>query len=158
MRKPVWIIIVLVLYIAFLFKLMVFKDVFLIRIGHLRLNFGGTQDGPPNLIPFKSIWSYLHGDKGLLIGGINIVGNIVLLMPIGFLIPFLIRNMTWKKSLVIALASGLAIEGTQAILHVGIFDTDDLILNGLGVMMGYWGYQFLSKRRESRKEVNRIGK
>src|SRR5260221_6947657 len=131
---------ILIAYSATLIKIMVFKDLPLIRIGALRFNFGGTQEGPANLIPFKTILPYLLGEKGWLIAGINLVGNIVLLVPIGFFVPFVFRNMTRKKTLVLALAAGLAIEGMQALFRVGIFDIDDVILNGLGVMVGYWAF------------------
>src|SRR6185295_2198618 len=90
---------ILIAYSATLIKVMVFKDLPLIRIGHLRFNFGVTQEGQANVIPFKTILPYLLGEKGLMIAAINIVGNIVLLVPIGFLVPFVYKNMTWKKSL-----------------------------------------------------------
>ena len=37
---------ILIAYTVALIKIMVFKDVPLIRIGPLMLNFGGTQEGP----------------------------------------------------------------------------------------------------------------
>jgi glycopeptide antibiotics resistance protein len=135
---------ILIAYSTILIKVMVLKDVPLIRIGPLMINFGGTHEGPANLLPFKTILPYLLGEKGLMIAGINLVGNIVLLVPIGFLVPFVYRNMTWKKSLALAVATGFAIEGMQAVLRVGIFDIDDVILNGLGVMIGYWAFMILA--------------
>lgn len=134
----------LIAYSAILIKIMVFRDIPVIRIGHLMLNFGGADaNGQANFLPFKTILSYLLSEKGLIIVGINLVGNIVLLVPFGFLVPFVYRNMTWKKSLVLALAVPFVIEGLQVILHLGIFDIDDVILNGLGVMIGYWMYRIL---------------
>ena len=109
------------------------------------LNFGGSREGQANFLPFKTILPYLLGERGLIIAVINLVGNVVLLVPIGFLIPFVYQNMTWKKSLTLAVAAGLAIEGMQVVFRVGIFDIDDLILNGLGVMIGYWAFMILSK-------------
>jgi len=122
----------------------VFKDMPIIRIGSLMLKFGGTQEGPANLVPFKTILPYLLGEMGLLIGAINLLGNIVLLMPIGFLVPFVFRNMTWKKTLVVAVAAGFFIEGMQVVLHLGIFDIDDVILNAIGVLLGYWVFAILA--------------
>jgi glycopeptide antibiotics resistance protein len=136
---------ILIAYSLILIKVMVLKDVPLIRIGILMINFGGTHEGKANLLPFKTILPYLLGDKGLMIAAINLVGNIVLLVPIGFLLPFVYRNMTWKKSLILAVAAGFAIEGMQVVLRVGIFDIDDVILNGLGVMIGYWAFMILAK-------------
>lgn len=142
---------ILIAYGAILVKLMVFKDMPLIRIGPLMLNFGGTHEGTANLIPFKTILPYLLGKQGLIIGGINIVGNIILLVPIGFLVPFVFRNITWKIALALAVVAGLMIEGMQAVLHEGIFDIDDVILNALGVMIGYWVFVILANWLRSGK-------
>ena len=132
---------ILIAYSAILIKVMVFKDVPTIRVGHLMLNFGGTNAGQhANFVPFKTIMPYLLGYKGWIIAGINLGGNIALLMPLGFLLPLVRRNITWKKSLVLAVAAGLAIETMQTVLRVGIFDIDDVILNALGVMLGYWTF------------------
>jgi glycopeptide antibiotics resistance protein len=135
---------ILIAYSAILFKVMVFKDMPVIRIGPLMLNFGGTHEGAANLLPFKTILPYLLGEKGLIIAGINLVGNIALLVPIGFLVPFVFRNITWKKTLALAVAAGFVIEGMQVVLHVGIFDIDDVILNALGVVIGYWAFAILA--------------
>jgi glycopeptide antibiotics resistance protein len=130
---------------------MVLKDMPLIRVGYLKLSFGGTHEGTPNLIPFKTILPYMQGFKGYIIAGINLLGNIVLLIPIGFLMPFLSVNINWKRILIIAIFSGLVIESMQVILHVGIFDIDDVILNGFGVMIGYWIYLGLSMILQNKK-------
>ena len=156
MKKRLLSAFILIVYSAILIKVMVFKDMPLIRIGSLRFNFGGTQEGPANLIPFKTILPYLLGEKGFMIAAINLVGNIVLLVPIGLIVPLVFRNITWKKSLAVALAAGFAIEGMQALLHVGIFDIDDVLLNGLGVMVGYWAFKILLKMQRSRKSASRV--
>ena len=132
-------------YCLLLIKIMVFKDVPLIRLGILMLNFGGTHEGQPNFIPFKTIIPYLVGEKGLLIGAINIVGNIILLVPVGLMVPFVFPAVHLKKSILFAVFSGLLIEGMQTLLHVGIFDIDDVILNGLGYLLGYWIYLVLPR-------------
>jgi glycopeptide antibiotics resistance protein len=135
----------LLVYVGILVKVIVLKDVPMIRVGPIMLNFGGTQDGDPNYIPFKTIVPYLLGDNGFLIGALNIGGNIAFLIPIGFLLPFAFAQIDWKKSLVVAVLSGLSIELTQVFLQIGIFDIDDVILNGLGVMIGYWMYVLFQK-------------
>jgi glycopeptide antibiotics resistance protein len=135
----------LLVYVVILVKVMVLKDVPMIRMGPIMLNFGGTQDGDPNYIPFKTIIPYLLGDNGFLIGALNIGGNIAFLIPIGFLLPFVFKGFDWRGSFVIAVLSGLSIELTQVFLQIGIFDIDDVILNGLGVMFGYWMYVLFQK-------------
>ncbi len=135
----------LLVYVVILVKVMVLKDVPMIRMGPIMLNFGGTQDGDPNYIPFKTILPYLLGDNGFLIGALNIGGNIAFLIPIGFLLPLVFKGFDWRGSLVIAVLFGMSIELTQVFLQIGIFDIDDVILNGLGVMVGFWVYLFFQK-------------
>ncbi len=157
MKKHLISIFILIAYSVILIKVMVFKDIPTIRMGHLMLNFGGTDAGhSANFVPFKTIVPYLFGYKGLIIAGVNLVGNIALLVPIGFLVPLVYRNMTWKKSLIIAIVSGLAIETMQTVLRVGIFDIDDVILNALGVMIGYFMLIILTKWGRERKYKNII--
>lgn len=129
---------ILLIYCLLLFNVLVFKNIPLIRVGELMFNFGGTQSGSPNYIPFKTILPYLIGRGGLLIAGINIIGNIVLLVPIGFLIPFVFIRMSFLRIVVFAILFCFLIEIIQAIGGIGIFDIDDVILNGLGVLIGYW--------------------
>lgn len=155
MKKRLLPALILVVYSAILIKVMVFKDVPTIRVGHLTLNFGGTNAGHhANFVPFTTIVPYLLGYKGWIIAGINLGGNIALLIPLGFLLPFVYQNITWKKTLVLAVAAGLAIETTQTVLRVGIFDIDDVILNALGVMLGYWAFLVLTQWVRSRNYRN----
>lgn len=140
MKKHLLSSILLLAYGAILVKVMVLKDVPMVRIGPIMLNFGGIQVGDPNFVPFKTILPYVLGEYGFMIGALNIFGNIAFLIPIGFLLPFVFVRIDWKRSLVLAILSGMLIELTQVVLHLGIFDIDDVILNGLGVMVGFWLY------------------
>jgi len=151
MKKPGIATLVLVAYCAILIKVMVFKDIPTIRVGGLMLNFAGTNAGhAPNFVPFTTIVPYLLGFKGWIIAGVNLVGNIALLIPIGLLVPFVNQNMTWKKSLVLGVVAGLSIEVMQTVLRVGIFDIDDVILNALGVLIGYFAFTILANWIRSR--------
>lgn len=145
MKKRLLPSILLLAYGIILVKVMVLKDVPMVRIGPIMLNFGGTQVGDPNYIPFKTILPYVLGENGFMIGALNIIGNIAFLVPIGFLLPFVFARIDWKKSLALAILSGMFIELTQVVLHLGIFDIDDVILNGLGVMVGFWMYGWFQK-------------
>jgi glycopeptide antibiotics resistance protein len=135
-------------YLILLVNILVLKLLPVVTIGPMMFNFGGTQEGPANLIPFKTIIPYLSGKNGYLIPMINIVGNIIALVPAGFLIPFVYNKMNWRKTTLLAILLGLSIETTQLILHIGIFDIDDVILNCFGVIIGFWKfnlYQGFSK-------------
>lgn len=134
---------ILAAYSAVVMAILVLK-IASFRIGHVRLNFSGYATGEPNLIPLTSILPYLRGDRGAMIALFNIGGNIVLFVPIGFLLPFVVRHMTWRTALVVAIIAPLAIEVTQLVCRVGIFDIDDVILNGIGIMIGYALYVVFS--------------
>ncbi|MCU7692905.1 hypothetical protein ACFSPU_01480 [Haoranjiania flava] len=97
-------------YCAFLIKVMVFKDVPFIRIGWMMIYFGAWQTDPANLILFKTILIYLPGGKGFIIGGINLIGNTVLVIPVGLRSPIKITDRTTIRNSAGAIsASGLKI-------------------------------------------------
>jgi len=138
----------LIAYFALLIRIVVFKAIPIIHLGHVRLKFSGTHTGPGNFMPFNTIWPLLSGGTNHLIAMVNLVGNIVPFMPVGFLAPFVYRRMTWYKSLVLAIATGLAMEVTEVVFRVGIFDVDDIILNAFGVMLGYWLFAIFHRRSD----------
>lgn len=154
MKKKLLFIAIFIAYCAILIVVMVFRYVPTIRIGQLMLNFGGTESGhPANFIPFTTIVPYLLGYKGWIIAGVNIFGNIIPLIPIGFILPFALR-MTWKRTAAVAIFFPLAIETLQAVLHKGIFDIDDVILNACGVLFGYGTLLILSKWMREKKFIH----
>lgn len=89
-----------------------------------------------SLIPFEGMIEMLQG--GITTHSvINIVGNIVMFMPIGFLIPLLWDKLNSFKNVVLfGFATSLLIELTQLFLIRGT-DIDDLILNTVGAVLGY---------------------
>jgi glycopeptide antibiotics resistance protein len=145
-KRLIWVGI-LAAYSAILIRVMVFRHVPVIRVGHMMFNFGGADaNGQANFVPFKTILPYLLGYKGWVIAGVNLIGNVVLPVPIGFLAMLVYPNMTWKTALALAVAFGLIIEGMQMVFHLGIFDIDDVILNGLGVMIGYCLFRIIVQK------------
>lgn len=127
-------------YSVLLVKVMILRQIPVIHLGHVMLNFGGADTGPANLVPFKTISLYLFGHQGWMMIFFELIGNIGLLVPFGFLMPLVCRKMTWWLSLALAILVPLVIEGLQVMLRTGRFDIDDVILNGLGIMIGYWIY------------------
>jgi glycopeptide antibiotics resistance protein len=151
MNKHLLLSVIFITYCVILIKILVFKELPLILMGSMKFRFGGVHGGAPNFLPFSTILPYLLGRNGAVIGGINILGNILLLVPVGFLFPFVYRKMTWNKCLVAAISAGLIIELMQAGLRIGIFDVDDVILNGLGVIIGYWIFAMVTKGSRRKK-------
>lgn len=80
----------------------------------------------------------------------NIILNIFMPVPFGFLLPYIakpFKKLSW--TVLAGLGFTLFIEAAQLILRRGIFETDDLINNTMGVLIGYGFYRLadaISKR------------
>lgn len=101
-----------------------------------------------NLVPFQEISRYIRYRNtlpGLFL--VNIVGNIAAFLPFGLLLPALLPTRMRKLLAVFFMTYlfSLSVECVQMLTHVGIFDLDDIILNTLGGVLGYFGYQLLKK-------------
>lgn len=69
---------------------------------------------------------------------INIILNILLFLPIGFLLPILNKNLRKiYKTVGIGFLITLIIEITQLITSYGVFEIDDIFNNTVGAMIGY---------------------
>lgn len=112
-----------------------------------------------NLELFKEIKRYWYNREkiGTLFFLINLVGNVVVFMPFGFLVPVMYREQRkdvvyrghYFRSMLFVLLLGflfsLVIEFVQLVTKVGCFDVDDLFLNTSGVLLGYIIY-YISKK------------
>jgi len=75
--------------------------------------------------------------RDLTTGRKQLVGNIVLFMPIGFLFPIVVNRKKWYTVLACGVLFSLMIECIQLVSRRGCFDLDDILLNGAGVIIGY---------------------
>ena len=94
-----------------------------------------------NLIPFEFIKDFMEnirsGSPMIVISGIvNMVGNLMIFVPIGFFPAILFRNPTLRRSLLVGLGMALLIEGSQYFI-VRTVDIDDVIINTSGSVCGY---------------------
>jgi len=135
-------------YGALLIRFVVFKAIPVIHIGHLRFRFAGTHTGPGNFVPFKTIVPQLLGQGNRLIDMVNLFGNIIPFMPIGLLAPLVVRSLSWQKALVLGVVTGLTFEVMEVVFRVGVFDVDDILLNAVGVMVGYGVFVMFKRRAE----------
>lgn len=100
-----------------------------------------------NLIPFKILVEtyqevFINNNINYFI--INFLGNIIMFIPIGLIIPILFKT----NDLIVILSgfcSSLFIEISQLFLIRGT-DIDDLIFNTLGVILGLVIFKILSKK------------
>ena len=97
-----------------------------------------------NLVMFQEIMRYYNfgvrtNNWSLFV--LNVIGNIVVFMPIGMFLPSLFsrcRNIFFTT--ILSLELSLCVEIAQLITKVGSFDVDDLLLNTLGGICGFIVY------------------
>ena len=90
-----------------------------------------------NIVPFRTIKTYIS-DLSFSIAFMNILGNIIPFVPMGFLIPMAFpsqRNII--KTMISCFLLILSVEILQLILFLGSFDIDDIILNLLSCFIGF---------------------
>lgn len=102
-----------------------------------------------NFIPFQSIYDLIT-NTNISTMLRNIVGNVLLLVPFGFLIPMLFKKLRNLKNIFIAsLLFSFMIETTQFLISIilgfnyKIVDVDDVILNVMGGLIGYIAYKLI---------------
>ncbi len=96
------------------------------------VTFQDSNYGISNYVPFKEIFRYSIGSKKFIK---NILGNIMLFIPYGFLSSYLLKNRKISVTFILCLIVSITIEVVQ--YHIGrVFDIDDIILNVLGGIIG----------------------
>lgn len=147
MRK--WVRCFFVIYLLLIVKFIIFKypyerlpameQLFAVVQGWSR---NVVRDGlaAANFIPLKTIRMYIrYADR--LNSFENLAGNILIFVPFGILLPMMgERKIGFSDVLLGALALVLGIELFQLFSSFGVFDVDDIILNCLGAVLGYFGY------------------
>ena len=110
-----------IIYILCLFQIVTAQDV----------SFGGV-----NIIPFKEIFRYDIGSHKFFR---NVMGNIMLFIPFGFLSSYLLKNRKLGVVTILTIIASLTIEVVQ--YYIGrVFDIDDIILNLVGGIVGFLIY------------------
>lgn len=105
-----------------------------------------------NLVPFHTIGNYWTVVKRMDFSPIfyhcviNLVGNILLFIPLGYFLPRLwpaLRN--FFLFLLTCVLSVTLVELLQLVTLLGSLDVDDLILNLFGMSIGYFLYIIMKK-------------
>jgi len=93
-----------------------------------------------NLIPFKEISRYDIGSKMFIY---NVVGNILIFIPFGYFISRYIKPKRVLPIIINSLITSITVEIVQ--LNIGrSFDIDDVLLNLVGAIIGYFLYVAVS--------------
>lgn len=81
--------------------------------------------------------------------------NLLMFVPMGIFLPFVLEKLTSRSALIIAVGIPLAVEVVQPIIGRS-FDIDDIIMNFIGIMVGYAAaiaIKTLLKKRKSDTET-----
>ncbi|WP_263706489.1 VanZ family protein [Shouchella tritolerans] len=132
------------LYLVFLFRITLFKQVSLYNFFAAI----GASERTINVIPFASILDMVKTDLSTMRIMENVLGNIGIFIPLGLLLPVIIkregRNILFSGILLSAF-----IEMSQLLFGLGSTDIDDLILNTCGTIIGYWFFKIIKKKAAS---------
>ena len=72
----------------------------------------------------------------------NVIGNVCVFVPLGVFLPKLFERCRCLLAvLVLSLELSLVIEIVQLVTRIGSFDVDDLLLNTIGGILGYFVYK-----------------
>lgn len=115
-----------ILYIMFLFYVVTFQDV---------------DWSTSNFVPFKEITRYEFGSRMFIK---NILGNMLMFLPYGFFVGYYIRSEKWYIGFILSFITSISIEITQMLIG-RVFDIDDIILNIVGGMLGFYIFIYLNK-------------
>ena len=84
------------------------------------------------LEPFRTYRQYYTDDFTWF----EIRANVLLFIPIGFLLPMVIKKPVWLPP-IIGIGISVIIEVIQLITHRGLCETDDVISNTIGFLIGF---------------------
>ena len=130
-KKNAWIWVCFIAYLFVLFYMLFFAEAFG-RTGHV-------EEYRYNVTLFQEINRFYQYGKShswdLFL--INVVGNVVVFIPFGLLLPRLFtRCRNLFLTVLLSLELSLAVEVAQLLSRVGRFDVDDLLLNTVGGCIG----------------------
>lgn len=108
-----------------------------------------------NFTLFKTIRMYI--DYSYMLNSFeNLVGNVVVFLPFGFLFPYVHdKGKSFPVMMLHALFLIVWIEVFQLFSAFGAFDVDDILLNSFGAVLGYivyLGFEVMRKRYVQGKE------
>ena len=99
-----------------------------------------------NLVPFRMFrdyWLDLTQRDGFFTI-LNFLGNLAVFVPLGLFPALLFRGASWRRSTLVGLATSVLVEVGQYFLARST-DIDDVILNTLGAMCGFWLWLVLAR-------------
>lgn len=100
----------------------------------------------PNLVPFKMfrVYKVFYGWGEFLYIIINFLGNMLVFLPLGLFPALLFRKTSWWRSTLVGGGISVFVECGQYFL-MRQSDIDDVILNTIGSLSGFWVFLLLRR-------------
>lgn len=133
-EKCIWLLQCVLLIIPVIYITLIREDVSLVRRAELT--------------PFWSYFQWWNGNKAL---GVQIIENIILFIPLGYSLSFVIKKM--RHTFLICLVLSVAVEFSQYFFRVGLCEWDDVFNNTLGGTIGIALYNFFITSKELKRAV-----
>ena len=140
-----------IVYMVFLMYFLFFAEI----MGRTYID----RDYHYNLTPFREIRRFIVYRRTLGWFAVlsNLLGNVLAFVPFGMILPMLTpKCRNFFHIVLLGFDFSLFVETIQLISKVGSFDVDDLILNTLGVALGYLVYRlirrYFRRKHDDRKE------
>ncbi len=108
---------------------------------------------PERRYDFHPFWSYRAIEGGTLSLVSEIIMNVVVFIPVGFLLGAAFKGMTWWKVLLIACSISVSVETLQFFLMRGFSEFDDVMHNTIGGIIGFGLYSLI---RTMNRDIRRF--
>jgi glycopeptide antibiotics resistance protein len=118
-----------IIYVLCLFQIVTFEDV---------------SWSSNNFIPFKEIGRYNIGSSLFYR---NVIGNMAMFVPFGFFTSYYVKIKKPLLAIFLVAFASISIEVTQLLIG-RVFDIDDIILNNIGGLIGFFFYLLVARIEE----------
>ncbi|MGO4886502.1 VanZ family protein [Anaerobacillus sp. MEB173] len=133
------------------FLLFLFYVLALIYVTLLAWNYGASLGpaGPGgrnyNITPFRSIYRIAVYSPTIIDPIKILLGNVVLFIPFGFLLPLVVRKLKFSiiKVTFAGMCVSILIESAQFLFTYRVSNIDDVILNTVGTFIGVTAIKFI---------------
>ncbi len=95
---------------------------------------------------FQPFWNYNEIEEGDIVVLREILMNVAVFIPIGLLLGVIFSRLAWWKVVLLGSLISMFIEFSQFAFMRGFAETNDVIHNTLGCLIGYIIYKVLLKR------------
>lgn len=115
------------------------------------------EQGESHTYELELFWSYKKWIlEGSVAFGLEILNNIVLFFPFGFILTDALRRCPFWAVLLSSLAVSGCIEMSQLVFRLGLFEFDDIFNNVLGAVAGWCVFHILRSFKRRRRPESSV--